>query len=158
MPITLVYRLRSWHRERHLWRQLAAIDRVVEWNKIEPKFRVGAGTLVFEHCSLKGPVRDWWTEEDVIGSAPLPLPVSLTLPLEVGRADQLHEYAKACATKYLDLKSGVAKLTAVPSVLLIDGKLAKEIPLGKAVTLINWGKNPELIVGDPNTVFMAPVQ
>jgi hypothetical protein len=71
----LIYR-----EEKRLRRQLQLVGRFIPWADIEAKFSAGTGTLIIEHRGPKGPIREWWTEDDVIAASPVTLPASLNSP------------------------------------------------------------------------------
>jgi hypothetical protein len=152
----------------------------MEWAKVEAKLQSGEGTLIVEHRSPQGPIREWWAADDLIAASPVPLPVSLKSPPAEGHFEPLRDYAANCAARYVDVESGVAKLTEVPApwdrrldprkyvvvdlggglmtaVVLVTGrKLAEKYPAGKVVTLIAWMGEPLLFAGDAETVFLTP--
>ena len=179
IPVEFVYRWRQQREEKHLRSRLTAAGRIIPWGDIEPKLESGEGTLVIEHRSPKGPIREWWTEDDVIAGSPVPLLGSLQSPPEEEQLLALREYAANCARKYLDLEYGTASLTEVPvplgtrldprkyvvvdlggglmtAIVLVTGrKLAARYPRGKVVTLIAWFDQPILALGDAETVFLG---
>jgi hypothetical protein len=130
--------------------------------------------------SQKGPIREWWTEDNLIAAAPVPLLASLKSPPPEGQLQALQEYARNCAAKYTDLESGTARLTEVPvplsrrldprkyvvvdlggglltAIILPTGrKLADQYPQGRVVTLITWFDEPLLALGDAEPVFLSP--
>ena len=142
------------------------------------------GALIVQHLSVKGPVREWWTEDDLIASAPVPLPVSLALaaPPDEAYQNSVLEYSRACMNRYVDIETGIARMTAVPvpfsrrlapayvvvhlggglmtAMILPTGrKLAGLYPQGKVVTLITWDDSflplpPLLAIGDAEAVFL----
>jgi hypothetical protein len=180
IPVEFVYRVRQQREERQFRPRLAAAGRCVEWAEVEARLQAGEGTLIIEHLSPKGPIREWWTEEDVIAGAPVALPSSLASPPPEGQQQAVQEYARACAAKYLDVESGTAKLTEVPVpltrrldprkyvvvhlggglmtaiLLATERHLAEQYPRGKVVTLIAWFDEPILAVGDAEAVFLGP--
>lgn len=179
IPVELVYRLRLNRQEKQLRPRLAAVGRVMEWTEVEAKLKAGEGTLIVEHCSPKGPIREWWTGDDLAGQAPVPLPASLKSPPEEGQLQQLHEYAKTCAARYVVIEGGTARLTEVPVplgrqfdprkyvtvnmgggwmtavYLLTDRKLAEQYPRAKVVTLLAWSDEPLLFRGDAEAVLLG---
>ena len=181
IPVEIVYRFRMWRQEKKLLARLTSVGRSVPWSEIEARFRAGEGTLIVEHRSPNGPIREWWSEDDLVGEAPLPLPTSVrSLPPE-GPCESVREYARFCAARYAAPDSGTAKLTALPVPLnwKLDPRrrvvvdlgggsmttvilpvptprgLAAKYPHGKVVTLIVWGDNPILAAGDAETVFLT---
>jgi hypothetical protein len=181
VPIEFFYRIRQQHAERSLRAKLAAVGRFMPWTEVESKLRAGEGTLLVEHRGLKGPIREWWTEEDLIGSAPLPLPASLQSTLEQGQQLALSEFARTCMRKLADVQSGFARLTTIPvpprtwldpqkyvvvdigggwrtAIRLITGRnMDIKYPQAKIVTLIVWSDEPILLRGDAEAVFLSLV-
>jgi hypothetical protein len=180
IPVEFVIRLIQQRKEKHLRQQLAAAGRFIEWGDVEAKLKAGEGTLIVEHCSPKGPIREWWTEADVVAAAPVPLPTSLkSLPAE-GRLQRLQDFAKTCSARYVAIEAGSAKLTKIPiplhkrldprkyvvvdlggglftTILLVTGRtLSEKHPQGKVVMLLDWSDEPLLFHGDAEDVFLAP--
>ncbi|MGA2498163.1 MAG: hypothetical protein ABSH20_10500 [Tepidisphaeraceae bacterium] len=177
IPLEFVNRLRQNRQERQLGRRLAAVNRLMRWDDVAAKLIAGEGTLIIEHRSPSGPIREWWTEDDLIGSAPVLLPDSLTLPPTEEQLRLVQEYGKACSERYVSIESGTAKLTQVPvplnqqldprkyvsvqlgagtiswAILAIGRKLAEQYPRGKVVTLLAWSDAPILFLGDAESVF-----
>ncbi len=176
VPAEVVYGLRQRRREKELRPRLAAVGRVMDWAEVETKLVVGDGTLVVEHCSPKGPVREWWTADDLVAAAPVTLPTSIRAPAEDGLT-QLQDYAASCAVRYLDHDAGSACLTdvSVPlhqkpakyivvhlgggmmtAIVLRTGRdLAGKYPRGRVVTLVAWTDKRVLFAGDAETVFLG---
>jgi hypothetical protein len=182
VPVELAYRIMQWQGEKRLRPRLTGAGRFLEWPAVEAKLMAGEGTLIVEHLSPKGPIREWWSKDDLIAAAPVPLPASLrSLPVE-GQVQPLQEFAAVCAARYTDTNSGEAKLTEVPislarrldpakykvvdlgeglitAILLRTGrKLAEKYPSGKVVTLIAWLGEPLLFVGDAERVFLTDAE
>jgi hypothetical protein len=179
IPLEFVYRLRQQREEMKIRPRLGAAGRFLEWAAVEAKLRAGEGTLIVEHLSPKGPIREWWTEDDLIAPAPVSLPRSLKSPLSAEQLHPMQEYAATCARRYTDVATGAAKLTDVPvplarrldpakyvvvdlgggmmtAILLRTGrKLADKFPTGKVVTLVAWLGEPLLFAGDAEYVFLA---
>ncbi len=182
VPLEFVYRLRQQSEEKQLRLRLVATGRFMEWAEVEARLKAGAGTLIVEHLSPKGPIREWWSEDDLIAAAPVSLPVSLKSPPGEGHLQMLQEYAAACATRYTDLATGAANLTEVPvprarrlepakyvvvdlgggwrtAILLRTGrKLADKYPASKSVTLVSWLGEPVMFAGDAESVFLEDAE
>lgn len=180
IPGSLVTKVRRRIQERQMISRFSAVGRYLDWPNVEAHLRVGEGTLIIEHCSPDGPVREWWTADDIIAEAPISLPQSLKTSVEDTHLDVLVEFAQNCSSKYLDEKNGVAQLTRVPVpwrralelsdyvvvniggwcmaiVLPTDRRLAEKYPNAKIITLITWLPNkPWVAVGDAEDVFLAP--
>src|SRR5262245_26460028 len=114
VPVAFVYRLLQRREEKRLRPRLAAAGRLVGWPEVEAGLRTGEGTLLIEHQSPKGPIREWWAADDLIAGSPVSLPASLKSPLAEGQLESLRDYAASCAAQYLNVESGAAKLTEVP--------------------------------------------
>jgi hypothetical protein len=180
VPVEFVYRLRQQREEKQLRHRLVASDRFMEWREVEAKLREGEGTLIVEHRSPKGPVREWWTEDDLVAAAPVPLPTSLKSLPEGDRLQPLQEFAKSCWARYVAIEGGAAKLTEIPvpldrrldprkyvvvdlggglmtAIVLVTGrKLSEKYPEGKVVMLLAWSDESLLFLGDAESVFLAP--
>ena len=164
VPVMFVYRRRERRQEKQLRTQLAAAGRFMEWAEVEGKMKSGDGTLIIECREPKGPIREWWTEDDLETAAPVPLPASLRQVVEY-QLPSLQEYAKVCLTHYVDIETGIAKLTEVRVSLdwtLHSGKflrrnLSEKYPQGKVVTLLtlSWEDEPRplLLKGDYESVL-----
>ncbi|HKB41650.1 MAG TPA: hypothetical protein VKD72_34820 [Gemmataceae bacterium] len=116
VPIELGRQLVMYRREKQLPKRLAEHGHFLDWPDLKRRLEAGEGTLIVEHCALHGPIREWWTEDDVIASAPAALPKSIRSlgdELEV-----LRDFSRTCAGKYVDLASGTAKLTVVRGSIL----------------------------------------
>jgi hypothetical protein len=140
VPVVYVGWLWQRREEKQLRRRLAEVGRFVEWDEVETKLKAGEGTLIIEDRSPKRLPRAWWTEDDLVAAAPVPLPASLNSAPE--EAQPLQDYARACSARYVDLESGTAKLTAFPvPPKRFDPRM---YPQGKVVTLVMWPDEPIL--------------
>jgi hypothetical protein len=107
----LPWRLRMWRQRQQLRRQLVPGDRVLAWGEVEARMREEEGTLIVQHCAPRGPVWQWWVSEDLVASAPGPLPTSVySLPVGAN-LERLHDLARDVLSRYLDVESGTASLT-----------------------------------------------
>lgn len=140
IPISSRLKRRMERQEKALKNQLKDVGRFVDWTEVESKLERGEGTLIVEYCFPKGPVREWWTEDDVIGNAPRALSDSTDADLD-RRTDRLADYARSCVVRYVNLDSGIASITEPPEGLLWDWdrKLDEKYPRGRIVTLENMG-------------------
>jgi hypothetical protein len=178
VPLEFIYRLQQNRREKDMCARLVSEGRFVQWSDVETHLQNGTGTLIVQHRSPKGPVRDWWTADDIIGNAPLLLPAALAeMPAETD-LELLQTYASQCCERYLDEENGSAKLTEVPvlrsvaidprkytTVHLGDGimtaiilprdrELSDKFPAAKVVTMIEWFGDPVMAIGDAEAVFL----
>jgi hypothetical protein len=70
IPVTLVVARVRRRRERAFRRRMQASSRITEWSDFVRALDENRGTLIEERYSLKGPVRWWWTSEDVYQVCP----------------------------------------------------------------------------------------
>lgn len=54
----------------------------MEWADFIREIKDGQGTLIVERLSLKGPVRMWWTRENIYEVCPYPLVDWLTMTMD----------------------------------------------------------------------------
>jgi hypothetical protein len=148
-PLVLWMNYQQHRDEKALAKSLRAAGRVANWQEIAQKWSSGCGTLLIEQCSPNGPFREWWTEDDVIGSAPAPLPTSLDV-INNPDTDWLLKYTEMCILRYTDPDNGSAMLTDVP-VSVAQG-LWSDFPKARVVTLVRWPE-PIMMVGDPDPVI-----
>lgn len=146
IPFSILYFIVQDIKEHTLSRDLKSRGRYIPWSQVEHEISQGSGTLIVEHFSPKGPIREWWTEEDVIGTAPVTLPSSF--PAE--DVEGLRFYAQACIERYTDMKTGGAKLTRreLPHA-------SSRFPRANIVTLVRWSEEPVLVACDAEAVFSA---
>ena len=110
IPVEFILQIRQRCRETGYRARLAAEGRLLPWADVDVHLRNGTGTLIVEHCSPRGPVRDWWTEDDIIGNAPVSLPSAIAeLPAE-SDLEKLLAYSRECRDRHLDEQNGLAKL------------------------------------------------
>jgi hypothetical protein len=179
VPVEFLLRIYLRRAERKFAARLASAGRVMAWSEVEARLLSGEGTLIVEHTSPKGPVREWWTPNGLVGSAPVPLPTSVTSVIRDVDAGPLAEYARSCVTLYTDDRTGAAMLTRVPAplsrrvdprkyvvvelgggcisaIFLPTGRgLAGRYPGGRVVTLLTWSDHPFVAAGDAETVFQS---
>jgi hypothetical protein len=161
IPISAGFQFLQYRREGKLRSRLVLAGRYMSWPELEGKLEAGEGTLIVEHRSPKGPIREWWTKDDVIGCSPVPLPVSW-MARSQDQLAPLHDYAKECAAKYCDVDEGTARRTDVPRPASRPlapraykaRELAQKYPQAKIVTLLDWGHGPLLFAGDAESVFL----
>jgi hypothetical protein len=148
IPILLGLQLRERWRETWLRRRLVWVGRSISATQLDAKLSSGEGTLIIEHLSSKRVMREWWTEDDLIGHSPVPLPTSPILPPDGTQATTLHAYAISCVTKYTDPTTGIAKLTkTVPALSASHRKLSEKYPRAKIAVLFvfDWGAKESII-------------
>jgi hypothetical protein len=69
-PYVLFVRWRQQRRERALKSQMKSQGRLIGWAEFVRSMRESGGTCIEERFSAKGPVRFWWTPENVYGESP----------------------------------------------------------------------------------------
>ncbi len=144
LPRQIVFERRERREEKWLRRWLASVGRSVPASELDAKLTSGEGTLIIENLLPQDIVREWWTEEDVIGNAPVPLPKSPILPPDENQSTALNTYALSCRRRYTDPTTGIGKLTeTVPELSASHRELAAKYPRAKIVVLLffNWGDN-----------------
>jgi hypothetical protein len=136
IPISFFSRRALKKRESELQVRLKGAGRFLEWNELQMRWLSGEGTLIVQDHFPKGPGRIWWTQDDLLTMAPMPVPKEEALESEL--PEPLKEYALKCSTNYLGLDSGLAKLTELPAELRRDGKLYELAPKGRVVTILKF--------------------
>jgi len=179
LVLLAIHRIRLRREEQQLRSDLKLQDRVLAGPDLDAKMKAGAGTLIVEHRSPSGPIREWWTADDLLTMAPVALPACISAQPEWRTEESVMNYAQHCVERYLHLDTGLAKLTRVPrtrlqsldprkyvTVHLGEGlmttiyldtgrKLDQKFPGGKIVTLVTWFDRPLIFRGDAETVFLS---
>ncbi len=133
IPVRVISDIASLSTERKMKDRLIKSGRFVADDELKRHLDDGSGTLIVVHESPKGPIREWWTEDDVIGNAPLSLPDKFDDCL----VDDLTVFAERCLEKYVDPTEGSAVLTNgvfAPG----DATVAVRFPRAKIVTILAW--------------------
>ena len=60
-------------RERLFCSEMETRGRVIEWSEFREAVEKAHGTLIVEWHSLKGPIRWWWTPDDIYSLCPHPI-------------------------------------------------------------------------------------
>ncbi len=148
IPIAFAIHLRNrWRenwREMRLRRRLASTVRYLPASILDAKLKAGEGTLVIEHRVWTRFNRDWWTEEDLFGNSPLPLPTS-PVSLPEGRELALFRaYLTWCLSKYTDPATGIARLTdPIPELAASHRELCEKYPRAKIAVIFSFDWNAE---------------
>ncbi len=108
IPYTMVWRRVKSRRERRFANTMKADGRLIEWERFMTEINAGHGTLIVERFSFKGPIRLWWTREDVYEVCPYPLVDWLTMARETS-FDAVRDW---CHSQYT---------SNTGSALLVDG-------------------------------------
>ena len=66
-------------RELRFQESMELLGRVISWAALIKELDKGEGTLIVERFSLKGPIRWWWTTENLYEICPYPLADWLTM-------------------------------------------------------------------------------
>ena len=82
IPYTMVWRRVTFRRERRFANSMKVDGRIIDWEHFIPEINAGHGTLIVERFAFKGPIRMWWTREDVYEACPYPLVDWLTMARE----------------------------------------------------------------------------
>lgn len=69
-PYVLAMRWRQQHREDRLKKRMKSQGRFIGWAEFQRGMRESGGTCIEERFSAKGPVRFWWTPENVRSESP----------------------------------------------------------------------------------------
>lgn len=138
IPIGAMQAWKSNRREKAYREQLRQSGRYLDWRDVESRIDDGKGTLVIERFLPKGPFRQWWTEEDLIGKAPVSLPHLGEEGAPEEEKGKLRDYAALC--KSLCGESGSAKLTELPSRTFFEEEALGEQHSRARILLLNaWG-------------------
>jgi len=73
VPYVLVLGWARQHREHRFRMRMKSRGRLMPWPEFVRTIRGKGGTCIEERFSPKGPVRFWWTPEDVHGESPYPI-------------------------------------------------------------------------------------
>jgi hypothetical protein len=82
IPYTAVTRRLQARRERKFSNSMRISGRTMEWARFVREMKDGHGTLIIERFSFKGPIRMWWTPDNVYEICPYPLVDWLTMAKE----------------------------------------------------------------------------
>jgi hypothetical protein len=80
----------------------------VAFSEIEEQANCGGGTLIIERRLPKGPVRHWWTPEDIYVQCPFPL----GSPINPFESSPFVDAVGWCRERYTDVQKGTAALVA----------------------------------------------
>jgi len=112
IPYTLGARWLRLHREHKLRRLMRSRGRLIAWPEFVHAMRERGGTCIEEKFSPKGPVRFWWTPEDVRRESPHEVIDWFTM-----RKGRQHEpFVHWCRARYTGAECGSALLVDTPLV------------------------------------------
>jgi hypothetical protein len=169
------YRILVKFKENQIRKKLIAQGRYKPWATISEKLSLGQGTLIVQCSTINGggyfgPIRIWWTEDDIIECSPVELPASIED--KYSDDEKVIEYSRLCALRYVNIESGIAFLTGgeEPGGRMIDriisessnkiehnnsmdhvfycSKLSECYPEGKIVALVYWDGKSDMLYGD----------
>jgi len=121
--------------------------RTIPWNSFIAEVDARRGTLVVERFSFKGPVRWWWTSENVYDLCPYPLTDWLTM----SRDSTFQRGAEWCHQRFTNVDEGKALLvvaTPEQKVSLRNGETFTdavrwvEVTPSKRVQVVTVDKSP----------------
>ena len=108
IPYTMIARRVKSRRERRFAHSMKVDGRTMDWAHFIRETDERHGTLIVERFSLKGPIRIWWTEENVYEVCPYPLVDWLTTAKDTN-FDEVRDW---CHNRYT---------STVGRALLVDG-------------------------------------
>jgi hypothetical protein len=106
VPYILVLHWVKQHREHRFRTRMRSLGRLMTWNDFVRMMRENGGTCIEERFSPKGPVRFWWTPENVHGESPYQIIDWFTM--RKGR--QAEPFVHWCRGRYTDADAGGAVL------------------------------------------------
>src|SRR5262249_20729399 len=118
--------------ERRFRKRMKARDRYLTLDRLRQRLEAGEGTLIRE-SGVKGPVRIWWTEDDIPAKGTL---VTTDEEYFAVFRGEPHAYNLHCWQEYLAAETGKAILTSIPPRYAAWGKLARMFPKVPVVTVI----------------------
>jgi hypothetical protein len=112
VPYTVGARWFRLHREHRLRLLMKSRGRLIPWSEFVRAMREQGGTCIEEKFSPKGPVRFWWTPEDVQSQSPHEIIDWFTM-----RKGRQHEpFVHWCRARYTNSENGIAVLVDTPLV------------------------------------------
>jgi len=106
IPYIFLLRWTRQHREHSFRMRMKSRGRLMTWSEFLRLMRGEGGTCIEERFSPKGPVRFWWTPENVQGESPYPIIDWFTM--RKGR--QAEPFIRWCRERYTGAKAGKAVL------------------------------------------------
>jgi hypothetical protein len=128
IPYTYFRRSLMRRSERKFAEQMKAAGRFMPWDQFQSAIENGSGTAISEHLGIHGPVRMWWTPEDVPALSPHKFePYGRRAWLD----PQYTPFFRWCDARYTNAVSGQASLVDLPK-----GKLSAFLQKLKAARLV----------------------
>ena len=116
IPVVAIQRQLGRRRHNRLLSEMGSRGRIVTVRQIEEQMVQGGGTLIVERGFPKGPVRRWWTPEDIY----MLCPYSLGSPISQFESSPFRDAIDWCRERYTDALQGTAAL-------IVDGPIAQLI-------------------------------
>jgi hypothetical protein len=107
IPATKVWYAIMRRQERRFALKMKAKDKLFSWDEACSRVERGNGYLISDHFSIKGPIRLWWTAEDVLAVSPYPYILEESPELI---ASPNAEFIAWCRCRYTNPQSGAAVL------------------------------------------------
>jgi hypothetical protein len=112
IPNTVAVRWLRMHGEHKLRLLMRSKERLITWPEFVRAMRESGGTCIEEKFTAKGPVRFWWTPEDVHREWPHEITSWFTM-----RKGRQHEaFVRWCRARYTNADDGSAVLVDTPLV------------------------------------------
>jgi len=105
-PYAVVSRWLRGHREAAFRRRMQSQGRMMAWAEFRRAMHAGGGTCLEEKFSAKGPVRLWWTPEDVEKESPHEMIDWFTMR----KGGRFVPFVEWCRQRYTDGETGSARL------------------------------------------------
>jgi hypothetical protein len=112
IPLSFVPRWLQKHREHSFRMKMKSSGRLITWQQFLRSMRDSGGTCIEEKFSPKGPVRFWWTPEDVASESPYEIIDWFTM--RKGRRGDA--FVRWCRERYTNADTGSAVLVDAPFV------------------------------------------
>jgi hypothetical protein len=109
LPLSFIPRWLQTHREGSFRALLKSRGRLINWQEFLRSMRDSGGTCIEEKFSPKGPVRFWWTPEDVAAQSPYEIIDWFTM--RKGRRGA--SFVSWCRQRYTNADTGSAVLVDV---------------------------------------------
>jgi hypothetical protein len=106
IPYILVLGWARQHREHRFRMRMKSRGRLMPWAEFVRTMRASGGTCIEERFTAKGPVRFWWTSEDLPGESPYPIIDWFTM--RKGRSSE--PFIHWCRERYTAAAGGSAVL------------------------------------------------
>ena len=99
IPVSRIMRIYHRRKERRFVQEMKRLGRVMGEQDLSAALQDGRGTLIEEWSGTKGPIRSWWTEDNITSIAPF-RPTRRGLDAVFGEEND--EFSSWCGEKYID--------------------------------------------------------